>query len=129
MLIALVPMLVGDEPAAIAAGLVLVAAAMALAPFCRGSDRILVHTIDLLAMGIAGVACCIASSSGGGAMTMAGGAMAMGPAGPGGVLLGALVAAVWAVARVALAARRRPRRWQALTGVLTAACFVVMLVA
>jgi hypothetical protein len=55
--------------------------------------------------------------------------MAMGPAGPGGVLLGALVAAVWAVARVALAARRRPRRWQALTGVLTAACFVVMLVA
>jgi hypothetical protein len=128
MLIALVPMLVGDEPVVIAAGLALVAAAMALAPFCRRSDRILVHTIDLLAMGIACVACCIAASSGGGVMTMAGGAMAMESAGPGGLQLAALVAAVWAVARVAFAVRRRPHRWQAFTGLLTSACFVVMLV-
>lgn len=128
MLVALVPTLLGHEPAMVAAGLALVAAAIALAPFCRSSDRILVHTLDLLAMGIARVACCIVPASHDGVMAMGGGAMTVGSPCPGGVQLAALVAAVWASARVALAVRRRPRRWQVLTGALTAACFGIMLV-
>ncbi len=122
MLVVLVPMLAGEVTASVAAGLSLVALAMALSPFSRASHRVRAHVIDLLTMGVVTVVGCMQPPSG-----QAG--MAMPMAGAEGVRAAALVAVAWAVTRTTLAVRdRRHRGWSALTGILTGGCLAVMLV-
>ncbi|GAB3397528.1 hypothetical protein GCM10027568_33470 [Humibacter soli] len=120
MLAALVPMVAGQISAAVASGLLLVALAMILAPFCRSSSRVRIHVVDLLAMGIVTVAAFVAPVGHTG--------MAMPMSGVGGLQLAWLIAAGWAAARVVLTIRQSGhRRWSVATGVLTAACLAAML--
>lgn len=121
MLAALVPMVAGQTSAAVASGLLLVALAMILAPFCRSSSRVRTHVVDLLAMGVVTVAAFVAPVQGHTGMSMP-------MSGVGGLQLAWLIAVAWAAARVVLTIRESGhRRWSAATGVLTAACLAAML--